>query len=80
MIIFKPHDGGYGNIAQAPDEAQALVTALEDAKNVQSYFNDFPRAVEGLCSQRGDRVLIDVFEHEGQLQIIAKETLAEGGE
>lgn len=77
MIEFKPHDQSFGNIAQALAEARALVAALEDAYNVQSYFREFPQATAGLCSPRGSEVLIDVFTHKGQLRIICKETLVE---
>lgn len=72
MIVYEPNNG-YGNIAEALEEARCLVQALEDAENVASYFAEFSKATEGLCSPRGDRVFIDVLEHNGKLQIIAKE-------
>lgn len=77
MIEFKPHDQSFGNIAQALAEARALVAALEDADNVQSYLREFPQATAGLCAARGNRILIDVFEHRGQLRVICKESLPE---
>jgi hypothetical protein len=72
MITYEPNSG-YGNIDEALEEARCLVQALEDAQNVASYFAEFPRATEGLCSERGDRVFIEVIEHQGRLQIIARE-------
>jgi len=76
VITYEPNNG-YGNIAEALDEARCLVQSLEDAENIASYFAEFSKATEGLCSARGDRVFIEVLEHQGRLRIIAKETLAE---